>query len=244
MKKLIPLLCAMLTAPAVQAADVTVRGDERCITSDGVPNHSYGPFRARASLRSQTISYCFDASPVRTGRVTTDVQTSGVTITGIPLRPGTAEYFDASSPRGFSRDRSGDWNVEGMGGVLRMDSQNAHVDHRGMYHYHSVPDAVVESLNGTLFGYAADGFEIHYAGSTAQSSWQLKSGTRPTAPFGNYDGTYVEDYEYVSGSGNLDECNGAVVNGRYVYFATDAFPFFPRCFKGTVSSDFEFRRRG
>jgi hypothetical protein len=42
----------------------------------------------------------------------------------------------------------------------------------------------------------------------------------------------------VAGSGNLDECNGATVNGRNVYFATDTFPFFPRCFRGEVSRDF------
>ncbi|MEL6690365.1 MAG: YHYH protein [Pseudomonadota bacterium] len=55
---------------------------------------------------------------------------------------------------------------------------------------------------------------------------------------GAHDGTYEEDYEYVAGSGNLDECNGAMVNGQYMYFATDTYPFFPRCFTGTVSSDF------
>ena len=39
-----------------------------------------------------------------------------------------------------------------------------------------IPFAVVGELDGTLFGYAADGFEIHYVGSDAQSSWQLKAG--------------------------------------------------------------------
>lgn len=244
MKTVFATLVLAVMAAGASAAEITVRGDERCVTSDGVPDHSYGPFRARASLRQQETSYCFDASPVRTGRVTRRVQVSGVTLGGIPLRPGTAEFYDAASSRRFSRDRSSGWNVEGMGGVLRMDSQNAHVDQNGMYHYHAVSNAVVSSLNGTLFGYAADGFEIHYAGGRAVSGWRLKSGTRPTAPYGRYDGTYVEDYEFVAGSGNLDECNGATVNGKYVYFATDGFPFFPRCFKGTVSGDFMFTPGG
>ncbi len=61
---------------------------------------------------------------------------------------------------------------------------------------------------------------------------------RPSGPGGTHDGTYVQDYEVVAGSGTLDECNGAMVDGQYVYFATDDFPFFPRCFKGTVSNDF------
>ncbi|MDC0135966.1 YHYH protein [Sulfitobacter sp.] len=57
-------------------------------------------------------------------------------------------------------------------------------------------------------------------------------------PGGAHDGTYVQDYEYVAASGTLDECNGTMIDGQYVYYATDTFPFFPRCFKGTVSSDF------
>ena len=31
---------------------------------------------------------------------------------------------------------------------------------------------------------------------------------------------------------------GGTLDGQYVYFATDTYPFFPRCFRGTVSSDF------
>ena len=33
-------------------------------------------------------------------------------------------------------------------------------------------------------------------------------------------------------------CNGGTLNGKYVYFATDEFPFFPRCHWGNVSKDF------
>ena len=57
-------------------------------------------------------------------------------------------------------------------------------------------------------------------------------------PFGKHDGSYKEDYEYVKGSGDLDECNGGILLGKYVYFATGNFPFFPRCHWGRVSRDF------
>ena len=60
----------------------------------------------------------------------------------------------------------------------------------------------------------------------------LKPGTRATAPGGAHDGTYVEEWQYVVGFGNLDECNGATVNGQYMYFATDTYPFYPRCLYG------------
>lgn len=217
--------------------EMAVEGDQRCIISNGVPGHETGTWRPGAVVEPQNHRFCVDATPELADTITRRVRITGITVTGIPLRPGTAEYYDPTTEQGWSRDRSSGWNVEGMGG-LRMDAQNAHVDGRGLYHYHGVPSAVVEELDGTLFGYAADGFEIHYVGAEAQSSWQLKSGERPSGPGGAYDGTYEQDYEYVEGSGTLDECNGGTLNGEFVYFATDRYPFFPRCFRGTVSSDF------
>ncbi|WP_415400669.1 YHYH protein [Tateyamaria sp. SN3-11] len=232
------LALTLLTAGAVQAhVAITLEGDQRCITSDGIPNHDTGTWREGATVEEQSHSYCMDATPELTDTITDRVRISGFTVTGIPLRPGTAEFYDPSTERGYSRDPSSGWNVEGVGGLI-MDAQNAHVDGDGMYHYHGIPSAVVEGLDGTLFGYAADGFEIHYVGDQAQSSWQLKSGERASGPGGAHDGTYVQDYEFVAGSGTLDECNGAMIDGQYVYFATDTYPFFPRCFKGTVSNDF------
>lgn len=218
-------------------ATITIKGDQRCITSDGVPDHDWGPWREGATVIAQDHNFCVDATPVLIGTTTDRVRISGVTVTGIPLRPGTAEYYDASSEKGYSRDQSSGWNVEGIGG-LRMDEQNAHVDGSGYYHYHGIPSAVTSALDGTLFGYAADGFEIHYVGTAAQSSYKLKPGLRASGPGGQHDGTYVQDWEYVAGSGSLDECNGAIRDGQYVYYATDTYPFFPRCFKGTVSADF------
>ena len=51
-----------------------------------------------------------------------------------------------------------------------------------------------------------------------------------------------KDYRYVEGSGDLDECNGKFVNGIYKYFATETFPFFPRCHWGKISKDFGQKR--
>ena len=55
---------------------------------------------------------------------------------------------------------------------------------------------------------------------------------------GRYDGTFVADYEYVEGSGDLDICNGVMLDGKYVYFFTKSFPVIPRCFRGTPNSSF------
>lgn len=224
-------------------AKITVSGNQRCILSNGTPDHSIGQFPTRGNpnrFKAQSVKVCVDATPARTGRTVTRTNASGITLTGIMLRPGTAEFYDASSRRGFSRNRASGWQVEGMGGadMLGMDHANAHVDKRGLYHYHAPADIWTGSGQGSLIGYAADGFEIHYVGDRAQSAYQLKSGPRSGGPGGCHDGTYVQDWVYKAGSGNLDDCNGAMLDGRYVYFATDSYPFFPRCFKGTVSRDF------
>lgn len=223
--------------------EIVRTGDRLCVTSNGTPTHEIGRFPNAGNPNrfvQQAVRVCVPGEPRDTGRITRRTSASGITLSGILMRPGTADFYDARSPRGFSRNPASGWRLEGMGAAqaLGMDAANAHVDHRGLYHYHAVSGGFLEASQGTLVGYAADGFEIHYAGGAARSSWQLKPGIRPTAPGGRHDGTYEEDWVHVSGSGNLDECNGGIVNGRYVYFATDSFPFFPRCFRGEVSRDF------
>jgi hypothetical protein len=226
---------------------IMIKGDQRCIDSNGTPNHAIGQFPTSGNphqFQSQTIQVCVDATPKKSNKVTRRTKGSGISITGIIFRPGTAEWYDEYSPRMFSKRRSSGWNLEGMGpdNTLGMDHENAHVDNRGMYHYHAVSPSLVARLKNSLIGYGADGFEIHYIGEKAKSSWQLKSGTRPTKPYGTYDGTYNQDYEYIAGLGNLDECNGMIHDGNYTYFATNTYPFLPRCFVGNVSSDFIRRR--
>jgi hypothetical protein len=57
-------------------------------------------------------------------------------------------------------------------------------------------------------------------------------------PSGKYDGTYIQDYKYYAGSGDLDECNGRFAitpeypSGVYHYHVTDSWPYVMSCFKG------------
>jgi hypothetical protein len=110
-----------------------------------------------------------------------------------------------------------------------------------------------------LVGWAADGFPIYTslghssamdAKSTLKkmhSSWQLKKGQRSGGPGGNPDGSFTADYEFVAGSGDLDECNGRLgvtpdfPQGIYHYYITDEFPFLGRTFRGTPDSSFSKR---
>ena len=85
------------------------------------------------------------------------------------------------------------------------------------------------------------------------SSYKLKDGERPgdgiSEPCGLYTGKYTNDYEYQSGLGDLDECNGIAssinletANGtetfEYFYVVTSTFPQLPRCFVGTRNNSF------
>ena len=229
--------CATALYAATNQVQIEESASEICITSNSIPDHDIGQFPNAGnphSISAQNISTCLPATPAK-GDTPQNARTVGIMENGVVIRPGTADYYDASSPRGHSRDASSGWNLDGMGpgNTLGLDSNNAHVDHTGIYHYHGVPDAVVQTSEDTRIGWAADGFEIHYVGDNAQPSYMIKGGTRDSAPGGAHDGTYNEDFEFIAGAGNLDQCNGADVDGTYTYFATDAYPFFPRCLYGT-----------
>lgn len=240
------LAVGALTAKAISAANevnITTSNGQRCVQSNGIPDHEVGQFPNKGnpnSISTQKIQLCVTTSPTKGSKANTLRGTTGFALNGIIIRPGTADWYDGSSSRGHSRDRSSGWNLDGLGPVntLGMDQNNAHVDNVGIYHYHGPSKSILNAAQGTLIGYSADGHELHYVGSKQSSSWQLKNGTRPSAPGGKYDGAYNQDWEYVAGSGSLDQCSGATVNGKYVYYATDTYPFFPRCAYGEISSDF------
>jgi hypothetical protein len=107
-----------------------------------------------------------------------------------------------------------------------------------------------------LLGYAADGFPIYGPECPAdptdldsptrrlRSSYRLRSGKRKDGPKGRFDGMFVEDFEYVPGHGDLDECNGRIgpspqfPDGTYYYVLTDEFPFIPRLWRGKPDPSF------
>lgn len=241
---MIRLICLLMFLPVASLADssVTVRNDLRCVTSDGLPDHKTGAFPRQGNphaIKSQRIRFCIDATPEYTGKAR-EARTIGIALNGVIIRPGTADWYDASSRRNHSRNPASGWRLDGMGAAetLGLDQNNAHVDNRGLYHYHGIAAALADKP-GSLIGWAADGFEIHYVGDKVLSSFELKSGRRSTAPGGAHDGTYVQDWVFKAGSGDLDECNGAMVNGTYTYFATDTFPYFPHCLKGKTIMQFK-----
>lgn len=237
---------------------ITVEGDYRYIRSNGLPDHETGDFpnaNNPNTISEQDYEYRVPKNPEIADEVTqNELSPFGVAINGIPFDPGAAEFWN--------NDRDSGWQYEALSGAINLglDEHNAHVQPTGAYHYHGLPTALIANQSqyrhSKLIGYAADGFPIYALyGYTAPndgsspvkkmvSSYRVKSGSRSGGPGGDYDGTYVEDYEYVVGLGDLDECNGRLTvtpeypNASYVYFITDSYPYIPRCFRGTKDPSF------
>jgi hypothetical protein len=260
------LVIANQAPPASTQCKISILGDLRVIESNGIPQHKVGAFPNRGNPHTITIQhyhYQIPTHPKVAEHATPLVrQAFGVALNGVPLDPGSAEYYQGN--------RNSEWNYEALSSKVRLglDANHAHVQPNGAYHYHGLPTALFKQLAGgrkqmTLIGWAADGFPVYgmygYSDahdsnsslSTLQSSYRIKRGKRPTnnhIPQGDYDGTFTMDYEYVEGLGDLDECGGRFgvtpefPDGTYYYVLTDDYPFIPRMFKGTPHPSFERRR--
>jgi hypothetical protein len=235
---------------------VTVDGGVRTIEANGLPDHDTGEFPNSGNpnaISAQSHSYSFSTNPDVAAAPTfyNIPQPFGIAVNGVVLDPFAAEWFE--------NDRNSGWQLAALANPLGFDDNNAHVQPTGAYHYHGAPTALLTTTElPELIGFAGDGFPIYgpygYEDPAAASavralasSYQLKSGTRPGGPGGEYDGIYVEDYEYVAGSGDLDECNGRTgvtpeyPGGTYYYVATLDWPFLGRCFVGDIADSFELR---
>jgi hypothetical protein len=242
---------------------------QRALTSNGTPDHEVGEFpnaHNPNTITAQNVAVSYTLSPAETTSPTTlggPAGATGYVLNGVKIDAGTAGSCDNSGNSCSLIDKSGGWSIEALGQTdfnFGTDNNNAHVQPGGAYHYHGMPEGFITQQGGdntkmTIIGWAADGFPIYarYGYTTANGttstikamtgSYQLLttiSDTRPSAD--TYPlGTFSQDWEYVAGSGDLDECNGRVgatpefPAGIYHYFATDTYPYFQRCVKGEVT---------
>lgn len=225
--------------------EAIIRSDSiyRYINSNGLPGHETGEFPTTTSpnrIREQTHNFKVTLRPKHLATAT-PARLVGIALNGIPLEPATAEFYDDDPGSGWTEEAF----FEGVGG-LGIDWSNAHVQPDGTYHYHAVPNGLLEKAEQNQTGdlvhlaWAADGFPIYYSKSSAfRPSYELKSSSRAGGPGGSYDGQYTEDYEYVAEAGDLDECNGVLIEDKYIYLITDSFPYIPRCLMGTPDDSFK-----
>lgn len=253
-------LVTKISLPESQVV-ITVEGEYRFIRGNGVPNHDTGQFPGRGNpnrITAQSFTFRVPVAP-KTNAMLRDARGAwlGVALNDVPFEPGTAEFWNGQP----------EWVMEAKSGFINLgiDANNAHVQPTGAYHYHGLPTGLMKKLGGEgtkmlLVGYAADGFPIYtsWAYSVATNaasalkqmrpSWQLKKVPRDGGPGGTPDGKYTRDYEFVAGSGDLDECNGRFgvtpeyPKGTYYYCITEEFPQLGRSWRGTP--DASFMKRG
>ena len=232
-----------LGAPNNKVEMVIVDG-KRCFKANGIPDHATGNFPNRGNpnaIQEQRIKVCMTLKPVKGITFSPIRGTMGIAVNGVQFRPNTAGFWDPKAKQGHSRNGNKNWSLDifGAPGKLGLDFNNGHIGRGGLYHYHGIASSLLRTSGTTLIGYAGDGFEIHYVPEKKKSGWILRQGNRPVdGPPGSYNGLFNEDYEFVGGKNKLDQCNGGVFDGKYTYFATDGYPFLPRCLFGKISPDF------
>lgn len=238
---------------------ITVSNGKCIFNTNNIPNHNFndGTQSFPNDVSAQNNTLAVTASPSHASSVTglTLTTDNAILLNGVKVDLLAAACYGVGDGKVGCNDITQPWRFDPMFAAngFRVDTHNAHSQPDGSYHYHGHPNALFDSEDGTsvspVIGFAADGYPIFgsYINDNgtirkAVPSYQLRSGSRPSGdddPGGTYDGTYRDDYEYVEGSGDLDDCNGMTVDGVYGYYVTDAYPYILACFKGTPDSSFD-----
>jgi len=240
----------------------------RTVVGNGLPDHEVGTFpnaNNPNTIAAQNVNTSMVLVPVvASAAATRGPGGVGFALNGVKLDPATAGSCTTSGANTSCSliGNTGAWSIEALGQSnfnFGVDGNNAHVQPDGTYHYHGMPEGLVSKQakgpNMTLVGFALDGYPVYarYGYATAgnaasgvkviKGSYQLKSvpdaGRPPVATYAM--GAFTQDYQYVAGSGDLDECNGRTgvtpefPAGIYHYIITDTYPFIGRCLKGVVN---------
>ncbi len=259
---------ASASVNATSMASWSCNATARVLLANGIPDHAVGTFpnaNNPNAISAQSVAASYTLSPTLTTTATTlggPAGAGGYLLNGVKIDPGTAGSCDNSGSSCTLIGNSGSWSLEALTQSyfnFGTDSNNAHVQPGGAYHYHGMPEGFITKLGkGTstmsLIGWAADGFPIYarYGYSTAgdatsalkviRGSYRTKAAPDANRPSTSLYamGTFKQDWEYVAGLGDLDECNGRTgvtpefPGGTYHYYATDNYPYLPRCVKGRL----------
>lgn len=226
------------------------------ISSNAIPNHDFNDasaeFRASDVMELETILEV-PRTPVD-GASPTEIELSsydGIMLNGVVLDLLAAGCFGVGDGNIGCGDITTPYRYDPMSPLASFgtDEHNAHTQPDGRYHYHGDPLAMYgepTSPSGVI-GFAADGYPIYgpyfddgTAIRAANSGYTLKGGDRTGGPGGPHDGTFIDDYEY-TGGGDLDECNGMVVDDQYGYYVTGTYPWVLKCFRGSPDPSFQKR---
>jgi hypothetical protein len=220
------------------------------VSCTGVPDYTIGPWPSNPNVaQNQNFVFKITRNPQPAGTATTAIGLghTGVWSNGVSI-------FNADD--GMTYNNQGVWHRNAFFWEgASFDNCLGHPAPNGEYHHHVSPKCLYninDSLNHSpIIGYAFDGFPVYGAygwsgtngtgnirrirtsyrqrnislrttlpdGSTASSPGPAVNSTYPV-------GAYMQDHEYVSGLGDLDERNGRQCvtpeypGGTYAYFVT------------------------
>ena len=170
----------------------------RILSGNGIPNHEVGTFPNADNpniISGQNVNATFTLCPTlvsETGESAGGAQAIAYAINSVKFDPATNGRCNDEGECSLSQGQ-GNWNIEALGYEtfdFGDDMNHAHVQPSGTYHYHGMPDLLIDFLGNnqgmTLVGWASDGFPVYarygYANpndSTSelvslQPSWKLK----------------------------------------------------------------------
>lgn len=236
---------------------ISQSGTECTFATNAIPNHEFNDgnrgFPNKVSEQSKTYTIPTNPTLAQTITPLSLTRDNAILLNGVKVDVLAAGCYGVGNGKVGCNDIDQPWRYDPMHSAngFTMDSHHAHTQPDGTYHYHGTPNALFDPNSQTaspVVGFAADGFPIMGSRiekdgrvTSVQSSYRLKQGSRESGdgnPGGQYDGSFRDDYEYISGIGDLDECNGMTNNGKYAYYITEDFPYWVNCFKGTPHESF------
>lgn len=218
-----------------------------------MPNHETGKFPTRGNpnrISAQDRTYKILLNPIHT-RKPKWVREPGIALNGVKFEPQTAEVIVCETGEHYRVEAKQDLIN------LGLDFNNAHVQPTGAYHYHGTPTSMIsifyKGKDLVHIGFALDEFPIFYSKSRKyKPSYKLKDETYKGEDYTyetphhskiidsnneKIDGKFVSDWEFDKSYGDLDEANGIKINGQYMYFITDTYPFIGRYLMGEFTEE-------
>ena len=236
---------------AISRYSWTSNGSQRILSGNGIPNHEVGTFPNNNNPNTiieinvnKRFTLCPEIISESGLEIVGPALAIAYAINSVKFDPGTAGRCNDLGECSLAQGQ-GNWNIEALGHDtfnFGDDMNHAHVQPNGAYHYHGMPELLVDFLGDnqgmTLVGWASDGFPVYArygysntndSNSTIKSlipSYRLKlqpdsnrpmvltslaggpgqGNTSPNTPIAM--GAFTQDYEYVEGLGDLDQCNG------------------------------------
>jgi hypothetical protein len=171
----------------------------RILSGNGIPNHEVGTFpnsNNPNTISEQNVNETFTLCPIivsETGEpVGGPAGAIAYAINSVKFDPATAGRCNDQGECSLAQGQ-GNWNIEALGHEtfdFGDDMNHAHVQPSGEYHYHGMPELLIDFLGDnqgmTLVGWASDGFPVYarYGYSnpndstseliSLQPSWKLK----------------------------------------------------------------------